>query len=546
MVSGAFAATKGQRECQDIIKAAVAQGWTTKQSGNNHLYLIPPDPNGTPVGISSTPSDKNFRHQIIRFMKRSGFIWPPNNMNVDIIKTCEGQGWKVEKVPGGGRVCVSKGMTKVMIPVSCDGQSREYILQHLKRGGLTWPWTEEYVVPDSPPVEAVEVTLPNQEEPVVMAVQEKVYTPTGGVKWIDINDSQWEPGWRISSRAELQKPNGEIICGKGGFSKQPNVIVGIKRASGLRTTTRVDKLVLTAFKGEGSYDAVPVHLDDDPINCNLENLEWGEPTLRSVPKKAEDKEQEPQKGSDVLSIEDLELSQSTFNHLARNNIWNTGDISGWSTWSLFQRKMPISAIKEVSDKMTMLGLSMEPTPAWATPLTLDVTPEAEDETTVEPVPEVVESDGQTGAALVAEVVAEIAATTPELVTPADEPEAEELDSGQQDAEQRAHEEVNVPVELKVDPVFVEETVEKFKKPAPRRKTKAKAKAAVPPPVTSRAALLKTDIDKVAMNRSFSLNGVRIEVDENGDFTEIPDTTDLKSLATIFLAIDRWKSVFNKN
>lgn len=44
---------------------------------------------------------------------------------------------------------------------------------------------------------------------------------------------------------------------------------------GYLVSFRVDRLVLTAFGGPPpAPDAEPHHLDDDPQNCELDNLRW--------------------------------------------------------------------------------------------------------------------------------------------------------------------------------------------------------------------------------------------------------------------------------
>ena len=44
---------------------------------------------------------------------------------------------------------------------------------------------------------------------------------------------------------------------------------------GKKITRRVHVLVLEAFKGPRPVGQVGRHLDDNPLNCALSNLEWG-------------------------------------------------------------------------------------------------------------------------------------------------------------------------------------------------------------------------------------------------------------------------------
>lgn len=103
--------TRGQRDAKDIIDAAIAQGWRTRRAGS-HLRLIPP--NGVPVGVSGTPSDVNYRRQMVRQMRKSGFIWPwppqgaPNGNGTD----CK----EGEEMPTIGEL-VGAGVMEVWRPI---------------------------------------------------------------------------------------------------------------------------------------------------------------------------------------------------------------------------------------------------------------------------------------------------------------------------------------------------------------------------------------------------------------------------------------------
>lgn len=575
MVSGVWTKTKGMRACQDIIEEALAQEWTVKEAKSGHIFLIPPNPEGVPVGISNTPSDVHQRHQVIRQMKKSGFRWPPPPMegkkvsnngdvmcNVDIINAAIDQGWTMDtSKPTARLVPASSNQPCILLPANNDTRTRYIFLQSLRRSGLKWPWhapmTPENAVPDSNQ-EPVEEAPHNQEEPVVMmaepevTTQQEESTPT----WVKIMDQQWADGFWVSDNAEVKAPGGSIRKGNVNFDKpDKHPIVGIQRRSGLDTTTRMDKLVLTAFRGPAE-GREPVHLDGKNANCVLSNLEWGAPPVKrqgvtvtlngeakgggagstAVVEASVEEAVEPiveAKKDDVLGIEDLELTKRTQVLLGHNGIWNTGDLTSWSVWGLSQLpSFSDAVVKEIVDKVEMLGLKLQDDPEGVTEPLIVAVPEPVVEP--EPIEEIVEEAKEVYARISVDGDVE------------SEPVVEEVQEEVSHPDKTVGE---VAAELVSEVVEEEPTPPKksgFKQGQAKPRVRASRKKAVSPPVGGKRGLIfDTDLDKVLIRRTYVLRDVEVEVNEDGDFTELPYTEDMPALATILLAIDRSKKLFKK-
>lgn len=299
------------RECKDIITAAKEQGWRFKPAAKSgHAYLVPPQ--GVPVGISSSPSDTHFRYQIIRLMRRSGFVWPwppqdggkskptnqekattmrsrlMNNHQVPVeefrpVHNCSryeisNTGRCIEKIDGSviepqpnGLLTLFDDNNKIY-----EQYTRTMVRQHFGYGPIKVnPLITDYV---------------NQEDIVTTVEKEQVVTKTKTSKeeWKPLDDPRWQEGWTISSLGKLKRPDGSISPTFPGSNRTKNLIVGIRRMDGGATTTRLDKLVLTTFGSPPPPGAHPVYLDGDVANVSFENLDWSDAasapaTLTSVP-----------------------------------------------------------------------------------------------------------------------------------------------------------------------------------------------------------------------------------------------------------------------
>lgn len=287
----------GVRECKDIITAALDQGWTFNpysMSKNGHAYLVPPS--GVPVGISSTPSDRNFRHQIIRLMRRSGFVWPPErrlkptNQAKRTTMAAQAQHEEWRTVHGmsryqlsntgrclEGKTEISPGPGGLLALFDDEGRLREQyvrtmVRQHFGYGPIKVnPLIDEFF---------------NQEEEVTTVEKEvDVTTQTKtDEEWRAVDDPAWEKGWSLSSLGRLKRPNDTIVTATPGATAKKHLIVAYRKAGATgTTTTRLDKLVLTVFGAPGPAGAHPVYLDDDVNNCSFENLDWSDSKLAPVP-----------------------------------------------------------------------------------------------------------------------------------------------------------------------------------------------------------------------------------------------------------------------
>lgn len=304
----------GLRDCKDIITAATAQGWTFKHRDemgrtNSHSYLVPPN-GGIPVGISGSPSDVHFRKQVIRLMRRQGFVWPADEADA-IRRAGESIKDKVaEKDWAANRPWLaSKVSTEEWRPIH---DMKRYRLSNTGRvmegdteltpgpGGLFTLFDdnnrlrEQYIRTmvrhhfgyGPIKVNPLITEFVNQEEAAVTTVEKE---PTVATKietdeeWRSLEDPRFETGWTLSSAGRLRRPNGTDVPGLPGATKNKNLIVAIRKATGGITTTRLDKLVLTTFGAPGPAGAHPVYLDGDVKNCTFDNLDWSESQLAAVP-----------------------------------------------------------------------------------------------------------------------------------------------------------------------------------------------------------------------------------------------------------------------
>lgn len=275
--------TRKQREAKDIIDAAIEQGWRLDDSGgrtSNHLKLVPPN-FGVPVGISCTPSDKNWRHQVIRLMRRSGFIWPPPDKKETtmIIEHEPIEEWRPivhcrADISNGGMVRHS--VTKKIIKPLENG-----IVRVLNEAGFS---CEKSVRGECrkafgyPPIKALyhperfdaSVPLPAPQEPAA-----------------PLNQDHWQPvliegvreGYEVNERAQ-------VLAFKNPKSRERKLVQIYPSSRGSRVLLRLtdnrqrryllDEIVLEAFEARPGTHWSPEHIDGDPNNCVRSNLRWKE------------------------------------------------------------------------------------------------------------------------------------------------------------------------------------------------------------------------------------------------------------------------------
>ena len=68
------------RQCAEIIVELERQDWVVKKTGNNHYSAAPPDKTKSLV-VFSTTDDVHGQMNMVRDLKRRGFIWPIPSKN---------------------------------------------------------------------------------------------------------------------------------------------------------------------------------------------------------------------------------------------------------------------------------------------------------------------------------------------------------------------------------------------------------------------------------------------------------------------------------
>lgn len=104
----------------------------------------------------------------------------------------------------------------------------------------------------------------------------------------EVNDL-WRPvviegvreGYEVSRDGLVASPQGKILKTNNAAGLQHWITM--RAEDGSAKSARVDKMVLTAFVGEAPEGMIPIHLDDDPTNCRVDNLTWGPPQLSTSP-----------------------------------------------------------------------------------------------------------------------------------------------------------------------------------------------------------------------------------------------------------------------
>lgn len=96
-----------------------------------------------------------------------------------------------------------------------------------------------------------------------MTINEYIPVPVDHPDWVPVTDPKWQPGYTVSRQGEARSPQGKILKP----SNQGQLWVSLRRAGAGTSTTRLDKLVLTAFVGPApGEDFYLMHYDDDPLS----------------------------------------------------------------------------------------------------------------------------------------------------------------------------------------------------------------------------------------------------------------------------------------
>lgn len=350
-------ATQGWRDARDIISAAVEQGWRYRTAGSSHLRLIPPDPEGTPVGISGTPSDVHYRRQIIRLMRRSGFIWPwpPVPASEDPTAPVP-EVWEpvplcsVAEVSNGGRVRKTIGHK----PIEPDSRNRIVLTGD---DGIVHSFLVPVLVRalfDHPPLpHVVPVPEPSPEN------QEVTMTPPDTERWEPVLIEGIVEGYEVNPLAQVRAPKSTKF--KNRTILTPNMVAG-RLAVNLRTTAGkyvrhwLDEIVLEAFQIRPSAQHLPRHIDGSAENCTLENLTWETLPVAEV---TETTPEQPAAPAPTGGIQELELTVATHNILARVGIRTISELVALSERELWRLpRMGSRAIDEIKAKLAQRQLSL--------------------------------------------------------------------------------------------------------------------------------------------------------------------------------------------
>lgn len=316
-----FSRSRGIREARGIIEAALEQGWRWRYAGSqgaNHLRLIPPN-GGVPVGVSATPSDKNYRRQIVRQMRKSGFVWPwppqggakarnGHNQENNVITKPEAvpevfrtlDAMTRYEISNGGRVLdrltgkyLSPAENGIVELIDDKGRVREKSVRGLVRAHFGHPPIKN-VIPDTSAeihrsrevLSMLEKDLSNQEENMTAVLEAPVSTNGHSVP----DDERWEPvliegvieGYEVNPKAEVLAPknsrNFERKLLVPGVRSGGHLMVNLKLTNpvgvGQYRQFYLDEIVLEAFEPRPGPEWIPEHKDGDKSNCALDNLRW--------------------------------------------------------------------------------------------------------------------------------------------------------------------------------------------------------------------------------------------------------------------------------
>lgn len=344
IVSTAHQITYGQRgwrDARDIIEAALEQGWTWRYAGKSHLRLTPPTKDGTPVGISGTPSDTNYRRQIVRQMRKNGFIWPwppeggETNHKIEektVATTVEAvpEIWReLDNVPGfelsNGGVCRNMNTGKIIKPqgngfirlTTHKGRTIEKNVRGLVIAHFGHPPIKN-VVPDTAAERHRSREAGRMLEPLSHSLgdyinQEKIVTATEVEEKTVAEDNGWVPidwvpniteGYVVHSRGIVRNPGGKTLRAS---TIGAQLWISLRRSdTGTTRTVRLDKIVLRGFRGAPTNETdAPVHIDGNTKNCALENLRWPDAQEDAEPSPAvqvTDEASEPQEVDPPINV----------------------------------------------------------------------------------------------------------------------------------------------------------------------------------------------------------------------------------------------------
>lgn len=190
--------------------------------------------------------------------------------------------------------------------------------------------------------------------------------------WVPITDPKWLPGYEVSYAGEMRSPKGKSLATN---RQSGNLYVSLRRADKSISSSRLDKLILTAFDGPAPEGKdVIVHKDGNADNCSIFNLAWGsgadaepeaEPEAESY-----DFAKLAQDMKDVvwpsgISISEMDFTKRTYNILTRYHIVTAEELTLLTPDELMQ--MVGGGVKFVSEIQYKLGqwgfkLAEEPQP----------------------------------------------------------------------------------------------------------------------------------------------------------------------------------------
>lgn len=286
---GTVRANKGERGVRDIIEAALDQGYLLERKpGRAHSRLIPPTPDGMPVGIACSPSDTNYRHQIVRELRRSGFNWPvSDNPKEETVNDDEvTEQWapiahcKAEISNGG--MCRHSGSKRIIKPAE-NGLVRVtndagYSVDKSVRGECRKAFGH-------PPIKRLH--FPERYAPALEAAAVRAQTP---------DQDHWEPvliegvveGYEVNEDAVVMAPKSRLKARKRltVYSRaRQGSAVNLKCTDGRQRMFRLDEIVLEAFETRPGPHWMPEHINDNEDDCRRSNLRWVEGSPAPEPTK---------------------------------------------------------------------------------------------------------------------------------------------------------------------------------------------------------------------------------------------------------------------
>lgn len=282
--------TAKQRECKDIVDAALAQGWrleTPKGRNAQHLRLIPPN-GGVPVGISCTPSDHNFRRQIVRLMRRSGFIWPPREETpVKLADAIVKEEWRIidhypdAEISNFGHARDRRTKTPIVpsddglfVFTDPNGFERSDSLRRLCRAAFGHSPLRNANV-DTAVLTAV---TPRQEVALTPADIGAVSKPQP-VHWEPVLIEGIVEGYEVNEAAEILAPKNAKLRNRSQLrphERKGRFWVSLRGLDNKYRTCLLAPIVLEAFEARPGAHWIAEHIDGNEENCARSNLRWKE------------------------------------------------------------------------------------------------------------------------------------------------------------------------------------------------------------------------------------------------------------------------------